>query len=458
MAARPHAVAHAARIPVDLAAAGLLALAVPAIFLHITYQPEVTIGLGSTSAGITLADAAVLWVAAAALVAGRRLGFEPLRAGRWIWLTGAAFLALVFVATFHPLLWQQHYRFATHLVTAAKFAEYGLLAVSLPLILRGRQHVELLLGALVAWSCAASAWGFLQFCGLVNEFEGKRPLQREPSFLGEHDFAALSGVSASVALAVLVLGPRSRLERRLAWAGAVAGAVGLVVSAAIAGALGLAAAVAALLVGRRRGTLTRQRTLACAGLAAVALVGCVTMRSGGIVSSLKALGINRTEHKQKDVASYAHRSLLAYIGLRIFEAHPVAGVGWQGSEEPENFRPYLTDAHRKFPSEPDIAFPSARHAWGVQNAYLQTLTDLGLVGFAMLAALFAAGLMFSARAALRAPPELAVAATCGLLWLLVAAGTWNGLGLVAGIPLDAVTWLAFGLAAAGAGWLERARA
>jgi hypothetical protein len=66
--------------------------------------------------------------------------------------------------------------------------------------------------------------------------------------------------------------------------------------------------------------------------------------------------------------------------------------------------------------------------------------------------------MLSARAALRAPPELAVAATCGLLWLLVAAGTWNGLGLVAGIPLDAVTWLAFGLAAAGAGWLERARA
>jgi hypothetical protein len=32
-------------------------------------------------------------------------------------------------------------------------------------------------------------------------------------------------------------------------------------------------------------------------------------------------------------------------------------------------------------------------------------------------------------------------------WLLVAIGGWTGLGIVAGIPLQAVTWLAIGLAA-----------
>ena len=32
----------------------------------------------------------------------------------------------------------------------------------------------------------------------------------------------------------------------------------------------------------------------------------------------------------------------------------------------------------------------------------------------------------------------------GLAWLLVAAGVWAGIGLVPGIPLDALTWLALG--------------
>jgi hypothetical protein len=32
-----------------------------------------------------------------------------------------------------------------------------------------------------------------------------------------------------------------------------------------------------------------------------------------------------------------------------------------------------------------------------------------------------------------------------LLWLLAATAIWNGLGIVAGIPLDALTWLALGL-------------
>jgi len=33
----------------------------------------------------------------------------------------------------------------------------------------------------------------------------------------------------------------------------------------------------------------------------------------------------------------------------------------------------------------------------------------------------------------------------GLAWLLVATGVWTGIGLVPGLPLGALTWLAFGL-------------
>src|SRR5207237_1890316 len=130
-----------------------------------------------------------------------------------------------------------------------------------------------------------------------------------------------------------------------------------------------------------------------------------------------------------DLERSVHRSLLAYIGVRIFADHPILGVGWQGSEEEGNYGPYLAAAHRRFPGEPAVAFPSPQHAWGVQNAYLQTLTDMGLVGFALIVALFVCGLVTGVRAALRGPPELALLALVGLLWLLVAAGVWKGLGL-----------------------------
>ena len=46
----------------------------------------------------------------------------------------------------------------------------------------------------------------LQFLGLVNEFYGKRPGQREVSFLGIHDFAAFS----AAALAIGFAGHRAR--------------------------------------------------------------------------------------------------------------------------------------------------------------------------------------------------------------------------------------------------------
>jgi hypothetical protein len=39
-------------------------------------------------------------------------------------------------------------------------------------------------------------------------------------------------------------------------------------------------------------------------------------------------------------------------------------------------------------------------------------------------------------------------ATLALAWLLVVAGLWLAQGIVAGLPLDALTWLTFGLVGA----------
>jgi O-antigen ligase len=167
--------------------------------------------------------------------------------------------------------------------------------------------------------------------------------------------------------------------------------------------------------------------------------GTALMRADAMARFAEFLGL-RDRVADTRVESYAHRTLLAYIGARIWLDHPVAGVGWQGSSEEWAFAPYLEDARSRFPDEPDEAFPSAERPWGVQTLYLQVLADTGLVGFAALVALVALALRAAVRGARGSPVPVV-----GLGWLLVAAGVWAGIGLVPGIPLDALTWLALGL-------------
>jgi O-antigen ligase len=431
------------------AGAVLLTAAVPIVFLHIRYQPSVEVGLGSTEIGIQLSDLAVVAAGLAGLVAGMRLGFEPLRAAGPLWAAAGLVVLVIFAGTIHPELGEEIYPFVANLITAAKFAEYLLLAVAVPLLLRSKGDLDVFCAGVVCWSVAASGWGVLQFLGVISEFEGKRPGQREPSFLGVHDFAALSAASLSLALAVIALGAPMPRRRAIVRAAATAGVVGVILSGAIAGAIGVGlAAAAVLLVGRSRRTLTRRRMAAIVALSAVAIGGVLLMRAGSISDFARFLGIGERRDDQQ-VETYVQRTLLAYIGFKIFLDHPVVGVGWQASSEVDSYGPYLDDARRRFPDTPMIAFPSPAHPWGIQNAYVQALADLGVIGFAALVCLLVVVLAHGIPAALRGPPHAALAALLGVGWLLVAAGVWNGLGLVAGIPLDALTWLSVGLVATG---------
>src|ERR671935_247425 len=104
------------RMLIIAVAAWSVAAVIPIVFPHIRYQPKVHLGLGSTTAGIELSDVAILAVALAALWAGIREGWAPLRAGRWIWIAVAAVVAIVFVATFYGLARPPHYPLLTHLL------------------------------------------------------------------------------------------------------------------------------------------------------------------------------------------------------------------------------------------------------------------------------------------------------------------------------------------------------
>ena len=138
--------------------------------------------------------------------------------------------------------------------------------------------------------------------------------------------------------------------------------------------------------------------------------------------------------------------MLVYYGWRVFVDHPVAGAGWQASNDEYVYGPLLPRLHERFPSTPEIAFPSPAHPYGIQNAYVQVLADLGVAGGVLFLAALLTPLWLAVRRLLRGPP--AESLLLPAMWLLVAMGVLTAIGLVAGIPTDALLWIAAGLCAA----------
>lgn len=424
------------------AGALVLALAIPPLFLHARYSPGFSVSAGSTSLDVELADLALLAVAAAVLVALRTDGLDLLRGGRPVWIAGGVYLGWVLAGTLYGPAVTDGYPLGESLVAAAKYAEYAVLAVAVPVLARRARDLAAILLSVVAWSAAATGWGLLQFLGLVDEFEGRRPGQRETSFLGVHDFAALSAAALALGLVAIAFGSRARRDR----VATAAGTLGVVLSGALAsvGAV-LAGAVVVGAAAWRRGALTRSRALALAGVVAVVAAGSLAIRSADLDQLLRFLGISpQQEETTGNVQSYAHRTVLGYIGLRIFLDHPVLGVGWQGSALESSYAPYLDDARRRYPSVSEESLPSPEHPWGVQNAFIQAAADLGLPGLLALLGLLATGMWTALSGYRRGPPEALVP----LLWLVVAAAELTALGLFAGVPIDALLWLGLGLAVA----------
>jgi O-antigen ligase len=178
----------------------------------------------------------------------------------------------------------------------------------------------------------------------------------------------------------------------------------------------------------------------------IVLAGAVAIRSSDLnafrrfVDSAPA----KSQSSADRTPSYAHRTLLSWLGYEIWKDHALLGVGWEGTTEPAVFERYIPAAHRRFPNETPLAFPSPTRRYGIQDAWIEAAADLGVVGFLLWAGMFAAGGWLAAREALARGSLtglFAVSAIGLLVWL------WVAQGFYAGIPLDALTWLVFGVAA-----------
>ena len=194
--------------------------------------------------------------------------------------------------------------------------------------------------------------------------------------------------------------------------------------------------------------------LALAAVVAIVGGGVTAVRGDALEDFLRFVGV-RVDEPPIGVETYSQRTVLAYIGLRIWRDDPIVGVGWQRSSRPEVFEPYIADARERFPDVVDLAFPAEGREWGVQNLYIQMLADAGVIGLLLLLAVGAAGLILARRTVIYASnPWAAGAGLTVLCALLTLAGEWASLGIVAGIPLQAATCLLLGLAAAGAAIVE----
>jgi len=425
----------------------VLAAAIPILFLHVHYQPGFGVGFGSTTVNAYLSDFAVLAVVVVAVWSGFRDGFVALARGRWLWLAAGLFLLWMFVEVGYGRSRSSAYAWHTHGVTAAKFAEYALLAPALPLLIRRTRDLVLPLWSLAVWSALATIVGLAQFLG-AEIFLAGTVGRRQASFLSSADFAALSGAALLVGV-VAVAVPRLRLGRTLAVVATVSGALGMILAGAIASVLGLAAALVALVVVLvLRHELDTRRLVVVAASAAIVLVGAVAIRGSDLDAFVRFLGATpgRQASQPAKIQTYTQRSVLVWIGYQIWKNHPLLGVGWEGSAEPASFLPYVPAARRRFPNVSPSTFPSSApgHQYGVQNVWLQALADLGVVGLALWVAVFAAAAWLAGRTAVRVG---AATAFIGLVWTGLLVGLWTAQGYVAGIPLDALTWLAFGLAA-----------
>ena len=329
-----------------------------------------------------------------------------------------------------------------HLTTAAKIDRVRAARAAVVLLFRRPVDVDRFLAVFVAWAVAAACWGVLMFFAIVDDPEGPRPgparglVPRPPGLRRVH--RAPRSRSAS---------PRSRsgCGRPLAVAAIVGGGLGVILDASVFVYLGsLLAAVAARLDrppprhARRSGG-----SLAIGAILVVVGSGVYVLRGSDVTNYLSFLGISHVAHDrlERRADRLAARDA-ALDRLADVEDHPSSGSA--SSARTTDFQPYLAGREAEVPEPARAGLTRRRRTGGACRT-----SGVELARRHRHRRLRARRRDVRHRARARAAPGAAAVVLRARRGGLDPRGRRNAgtrSGIVAGIPLDAVTWLGFGLA------------
>jgi O-antigen ligase len=257
----------------------------------------------------------------------------------------------------------------TSLVSWLKFVQSASIAFLAASLIKTERDVRLVLGAIVLAGVVA--------VGVAVSDGGNLLGGRSGGAVGPQPIGLLSGFILLTA-AFGALTPKARYRIALA----VVGVLGLLIAKSVASyvATGLALSIGAALMPPAAPAQRATRAVLAVGLAAVVIFGVVQVFRPEVTPG--------SEDFRNSSAS--HRILVMTAGLEIFERNPVIGAGWRQSSNPRLIgdRDVVTDVRRRFPAARAVHYPDISPT-SVHNTYVQILADLGLVGFALFAALIA---------------------------------------------------------------------
>lgn len=150
-------------------------------------------------------------------------------------------------------------------------------------------------------------------------------------------------------------------------------------------------------------------------------------------------------------SSTMNRVILGTAGMDIFVHHPVTGVGWQRSSDPQILAApgVLAELHHLYPDSKDGLFPSPTGTATVHDAYIQILAEAGLLGGLAAIVTFVAVIARIRRARFARLPDSwdrAMAASAVATLLLVAIW-WNDNPLFGAQPETVLAAFSLGLLA-----------